>query len=106
MRLPLFAFSLALLCTVLVFGSFVSQHILISEEFVLLRTYVIEVATLLAVVALVLSCIAAVYGVKRKSRVGAALGFIGILFSVIALLPSVLALIVAMALARGGGIPR
>lgn len=106
MKLPLFAFGLALSCTVLVFGSFVSQHLLISEEFVLFRTYVIEFASSLAVVALVLSCIAAVYGVKRKSGAQAALGFIGILFSVIALLPSVLAFIVAMAMSQGGGIPR
>lgn len=106
MKLSLIAFLLALLCAVIVIGSFASRRLLISEGFMLFTVFAGQIASLFALLAFLLSAFATVQGLRRRSKSEVTYGAFGIFFSLLALLPTILAILIAIAMGIGGSIPR
>ncbi len=106
MKLGLVAFLSAMLCALVVIASYVSRRLLISEGFMLFTMFVGDLASRLALLAFLLSAFATVRGLRMKSKSEVTYGAFGILFSLLALLPKILAILIAIAMGTGGAIPR
>jgi len=106
MKLGLVAFLSAMLCALVVIASYVSRRLLISEGFMLFTMFVGNIASLLALFSFLLSAFAAVQGLRSKSKSEVVLGAFGIFFSLLALLPTILAIIIGISMGIGGAIPR
>jgi hypothetical protein len=107
MKLATVGFLLGLVSAVIVGVQFLAgDRLYFSEGFVLFLTYLYDLASFLALVALFLSVAAALIGLKLKSRRQVVFALAGTLFSIIALLPTLLAIMLAIAMGMGGAIPR